>query len=241
MEADRGAVVGATVVAGALSALRLVLALHGGATAAAGPTAAADAKALLPSALPLAGRTRREAGLASSGGKLDSAITGAPRCSPVATPLSMPAHVSGPALLRAPCSPFSVHYTDHAQQQGLRKQCESARTQHISFESGRAPENHPKILVVLDEPAPRAPAAPAPPGRRKACHPGGHQGPSFAYSLPVHSFHARRDRVASLKTCRLHGAAIQRASPLRPGRALTLPCGWNNAGLGWRARASARA
>ena len=27
-----------------------------------------------------------------------------------------------------------------------------------------------------------------------------------------------------------HGAAIQRASPLGPGRALTLPCGWNNAG-----------
>ena len=57
-----------------------------------------------------------------------------------------------------------------------------------------------------------------------------HLGPSFAYSLPVHSFHTRRDRVASLKTCRLHGAAIQRASPLGPGRALTLPCGWNNAG-----------
>ena len=57
------------------------------------------------------------------------------------------------------------------------------------------------------------------------------EGPSFAYSLPVHSFHTRRDRVASLTTRRLHGAAIQRASPLRPGRALTLPCGWNNAGL----------
>ena len=56
-------------------------------------------------------------------------------------------------------------------------------------------------------------------------------GPSFAYSLPVHSFHTRRDRVASLTTCRLHGAAIQRASPLGPGRALTLPCGWNNAGM----------
>ena len=56
------------------------------------------------------------------------------------------------------------------------------------------------------------------------------QGPSFAYSLPVHSFHTRRDQVASLTTCRLHGAAIQRASPLGPGRALTLPCGWNNAG-----------
>ena len=57
-------------------------------------------------------------------------------------------------------------------------------------------------------------------------------GPSFAYSLPVHSFHTRRDRVASLRTCRLHGAAIQRTSPLGPGRALTLPCGWNNAGRG---------
>ena len=30
---------------------------------------------------------------------------------------------------------------------------------------------------------------------------------------------------------RLHGAAIQSASPLGPGRALTLPCGWNNAEL----------
>ena len=50
------------------------------------------------------------------------------------------------------------------------------------------------------------------------------------YSLPVHSFHTRRDRVASLTTCRLHGAAIQRASPLGPDRALTLPCRWNNAG-----------
>ena len=39
----------------------------------------------------------------------------------------------------------------------------------------------------------------------------GGTGPSFAYSLPVHPFHARRDRVASLTTCRLHGAAIQRA------------------------------
>ena len=29
-------------------------------------------------------------------------------------------------------------------------------------------------------------------------------GPSFAYSLPVHSFHTRRDRVASLRPCRLH-------------------------------------
>ena len=55
-------------------------------------------------------------------------------------------------------------------------------------------------------------------------------GPFFAYSLPVHSFHTPRDRVASLTTCRLRGAAIQRASPLGLGRALTLPCGWNNAG-----------
>ena len=55
-------------------------------------------------------------------------------------------------------------------------------------------------------------------------------GPSFAYSLPVHPVHTRRDRVASLPPCRLHGAAIQRAPPLGPGRALTLPCGWNNAG-----------
>ena len=55
-------------------------------------------------------------------------------------------------------------------------------------------------------------------------------GPSFAYSLPMHSVHTRRDRVASLPPCRLHDAAIQRASPLGPGRALTLPCGWNNAG-----------
>ena len=58
----------------------------------------------------------------------------------------------------------------------------------------------------------------------------GRRGPSFAYSLPVHSFHTRRDRVASLTTCRLHGAATQRASPLGSGRTLTLPCGWNNAG-----------
>ena len=55
-------------------------------------------------------------------------------------------------------------------------------------------------------------------------------GPSFAYSPPVHSYHTRRDRVASLTTRRLHGAAIQRPLPLGPGRALTLPCGWNNAG-----------
>ena len=54
--------------------------------------------------------------------------------------------------------------------------------------------------------------------------------PAFAYSLPVHPVHTRRDRVASLPPCRLYGAAIQSASPLGPGRALTLPCGWNNAG-----------
>ena len=54
-------------------------------------------------------------------------------------------------------------------------------------------------------------------------------GPSFAYSLPMHPVHTRRDRVASLPPCCLYGAAIQRASPLGPGRALTLPRGWNNA------------
>ena len=58
----------------------------------------------------------------------------------------------------------------------------------------------------------------------------GGSGPSFAYSLPVHSSHTRKDRVASLTTCRLHGAAIQKASPPGPGRALTLPCGCNIAG-----------
>ena len=57
-------------------------------------------------------------------------------------------------------------------------------------------------------------------------------GPSFAYSRPVHSFHTRRDRVASSTPCRLHGATTQRAPPLGPGRALALPCGWNNAGHG---------
>ena len=61
---------------------------------------------------------------------------------------------------------------------------------------------------------------------RRSCGPC----PSFAYSLPVHSVHARRDRVATLPTCRLHGAATQRVPPIGPGRALTLPCGWNNAG-----------
>ena len=55
-------------------------------------------------------------------------------------------------------------------------------------------------------------------------------GPSFAYSLPVHSFHTRRDRVASLPPCRLYGAAMRSAPPLGLGVRLTLPCGWNNAG-----------
>ena len=49
---------------------------------------------------------------------------------------------------------------------------------------------------------------------------------------PMHPVHTRRDRVASLPPCRVYGAATQRASPLGPGRALTLPCGWNNAGRG---------
>ena len=61
------------------------------------------------------------------------------------------------------------------------------------------------------------------------------EGPSFAYSLPVHYFHTRRDRVASLPPCRLYDAAMQRAPPLGPGRALTSPCRWDITG-----RASAR-
>ena len=40
-------------------------------------------------------------------------------------------------------------------------------------------------------------------------------GPSFAYSLTVHLFHTRRDRVASLTTYRLHGAAIQKSLTTR--------------------------
>ena len=57
-----------------------------------------------------------------------------------------------------------------------------------------------------------------------------HVRPSFAYSLFVHSFHARRDRVVLLPPCSLYGAATLRPPPLGPGRGLTLPCGWNNAG-----------
>ena len=53
---------------------------------------------------------------------------------------------------------------------------------------------------------------------------------SFAYSLFVHSFDARRDRVVLLPPCSLYGAATLRPPPLGPGRGLTLPCGWNNAG-----------
>ena len=55
-------------------------------------------------------------------------------------------------------------------------------------------------------------------------------GPSFAYSFPMHPVHTCRDRVASLPPCRLYGAVIPIAPPLGLGRALTLPCGWNNAG-----------
>ena len=46
---------------------------------------------------------------------------------------------------------------------------------------------------------------------------------SFAYSLFVHSFHARRDRVVLLPPCSLYGAATLRPPPLGPGRGLTLP------------------
>ena len=52
--------------------------------------------------------------------------------------------------------------------------------------------------------------------------------PSFAYSLCVHSFHARRDRAVLLPPCSLCGAATLRPPPLGPGRGLTLPCGWND-------------
>ena len=53
---------------------------------------------------------------------------------------------------------------------------------------------------------------------------------SFAYFLFLHSFHACRDRVVLLPPCSLYGAATLRPPPLGPGRSLTLPCGWNNAG-----------
>ena len=39
-------------------------------------------------------------------------------------------------------------------------------------------------------------------------------GPSFAYSLPMHPVHTRRDRVASLPPRCLYGAVIPRAPPL---------------------------
>ena len=63
--------------------------------------------------------------------------------------------------------------------------------------------------------------------------------PSFAYSLFVHSFHARRDRVVLLPPCRLYGAATLRPTPLGPGRGLTLPCGWSNAAQFGRAAPAA--
>ena len=47
-------------------------------------------------------------------------------------------------------------------------------------------------------------------------------GPSFAYSLPVHFFHTRRDRVVSLPPCRLYGAAVCRARATRAGPGLDL-------------------
>ena len=58
---------------------------------------------------------------------------------------------------------------------------------------------------------------------------GASHGPSSPLRLfpPCASITPRRDRVVSLPPWRLYGAAIQRASPLGPGRALTLPCGWN--------------
>ena len=68
----------------------------------------------------------------------------------------------------------------------------------------------------------------------------GTAGPSFAYSLPVHPAHTRRDRLASLPPCCLYGAVIPRAPPLGPGRALTLPCGWNRARTSRAGASSAR-
>ena len=66
-------------------------------------------------------------------------------------------------------------------------------------------------------------------------------GTSFAYSLFLPSFHARRDRVVLLPPCSLYGAATLRPPPLGPGRGLTLPCGWNNdAGTRTRSRSSSR-
>ena len=55
-------------------------------------------------------------------------------------------------------------------------------------------------------------------------------GASFAYSLPVHSSHTRRDRVAPSPPFRLHGAAVRRAPPHVPSRVLSFPCRWDNAG-----------
>ena len=48
-------------------------------------------------------------------------------------------------------------------------------------------------------------------------------GLSFAYSLLLHSFHTRWDRVVPLPPCSLYGAVVRRAplAPLGPGRALT--------------------
>ena len=49
-------------------------------------------------------------------------------------------------------------------------------------------------------------------GKRYFCEKDELLGPSFAYSLPVHSLHTRRDRVASLKTCRLQFPPCARTS-----------------------------
>ena len=49
-------------------------------------------------------------------------------------------------------------------------------------------------------------------------------GPSFAYSLPVHSLHMRRDRVASLTTCRFawRGHTKRLATRARPSPDLSV-------------------
>ena len=56
-------------------------------------------------------------------------------------------------------------------------------------------------------------------------------GPVLRLFPSAHSLHTRRDRVVLLPPRRLYGAAVRRAPPLGPGRALSLPYGWDNAGF----------
>ena len=58
---------------------------------------------------------------------------------------------------------------------------------------------------------------------------------SLVRPSPIPSLCTRSTRAeiewCCLPPCSLYGAVIPRAPPLGPGRALTLPCGWNNAGV----------